>query len=101
MYRQIDGVAIGSPLGPALANIFVGHYKSYLFGRVKKPPMYYRYLDDTFAIFDSKNDCDEFLHIYTPFPLLCSLRLKKKLINLFLFLMYIMKKVGSNLITSV
>ena len=28
MYRQIDGVAIGSPLDPALANIFVGHYKS-------------------------------------------------------------------------
>ena len=24
MYRQIDGVAMGPPLGPALANIFVG-----------------------------------------------------------------------------
>ena len=26
MYRQIDGVAIGFPLGPTLANIFVGFY---------------------------------------------------------------------------
>ena len=25
MYRQVDGVAIGSPLGPILANVFVGH----------------------------------------------------------------------------
>ena len=28
MYRQIDGVAMGSPLGSALANIFVGYYES-------------------------------------------------------------------------
>ena len=27
-YKQSDGVAMGSPLGPALANIFVGYYKN-------------------------------------------------------------------------
>ena len=28
MHRQIDGVAMGFPLGPCLANIFVGFYES-------------------------------------------------------------------------
>ena len=31
MYRQIDGVAMGSPLGPALANIFIGYQEEKLF----------------------------------------------------------------------
>ena len=37
MYRQIDGVATGSPLGPALENIFVGYYESKLFKKISKP----------------------------------------------------------------
>ena len=28
MYKQLDGVAMGSPLGPALANILVGFHES-------------------------------------------------------------------------
>ena len=31
MYKQTDGVAMGSPLGPAVANIFVGYYEKKLF----------------------------------------------------------------------
>ena len=31
MHRQIDGVAMGSPLGPSLANNFVGYYAALLF----------------------------------------------------------------------
>ena len=39
MHRHIDRVAMGSPLGPALANIFVGYYESKLFQTTSKPEM--------------------------------------------------------------
>ena len=40
IYQQMNGSTMGYPLGPAMANIFVGYYESLLFGRAKKPPMY-------------------------------------------------------------
>ena len=51
MYKQIDGISMGSPLGPALANIFVGFYEQQLFQTTNKPTVYYRHVDDTFALF--------------------------------------------------
>ena len=52
MYKQTDGVATESPLGPALAAIFVGYYEEKLFSQTQEPPTYLKYVDDTFAIFD-------------------------------------------------
>ena len=61
MYKQTDGLAMGSPLGPALANIFVRYYEEKLFCQTQKPPTYFRYVDDTFAVFDHEAEADEFL----------------------------------------
>ena len=62
MHRQIDGVAMGSLLGPSLANIFVGYCEALLFKRVYKPLMNYRYVGDTFAVFNDEDECNEFFH---------------------------------------
>ena len=52
MYRQIDGVAMGSPLGPTLANIFVGFYEKKI-PENEWPRMYHRYVDDIFSYFNN------------------------------------------------
>ena len=61
MYKRTDGVSMGSPLGPALANIFVGCYEEKLFSQTQKPPTCFRYVDDTFAIFDHEAEANKFL----------------------------------------
>ena len=79
MYRQIDGVAMGSPLGPALANIFVGYYETKLFQTISKPAMYYRYMDDTFVVFNNENQCEYSWRDLTHFILLFGSLWKKNL----------------------
>ena len=56
IYQQVDGVAMGSPLGPLFANIFMSfHEKSWLHNCPSsfKPLLYRRYVDDCFLLFRS------------------------------------------------
>ena len=57
-YNQIDGVAMGSPLAPVLANIFMGFYESKWLNdyNLNKPTFYLRYVDDILAAFDKGQD---------------------------------------------
>ena len=55
-YKQIDGVAMGSPLGPTLANAFMCHYEKKWLEECPsqfKPIYYRRYVDDIFVTFSS------------------------------------------------
>ena len=65
LYQQTDGVAMGSPLGPTLANTFLGfHEENWLSDCPKefKPIQYNRYVDDCFLIFKCKTHADLFLN---------------------------------------
>ena len=65
-YNQIDGVAIGSPLAPTLANIFMGFYESKWLNEytLNKPNFYLRYVDDILATFDNDQDLLIFLDFF-------------------------------------
>ena len=45
MFKQIDGVPMGSPLSSSLVDIFVGYYEEKLFFQTRKPPTYFKYVD--------------------------------------------------------
>ena len=56
-YRQKDGVAMGSPLGPTLANVFLCHFEEQWMSDCPigyKPFSYRRCVDDTFLLFSSE-----------------------------------------------
>ena len=58
LYKQIDGVAMGSALGPTLANAFLYHYEKLWLNSCPpefKPVVYIRYVDDVFVLFKSKD----------------------------------------------
>ena len=65
LYKQIDGVAMGSPLGPTLANAFICHYEKIWLNECPsqfKPVVYKRYVDDIFVLFKSKEHLKLFVN---------------------------------------
>ena len=64
LYPQIDGAAMGSPLGPTLANAFLCHYEEEWLDSSPiefKPKLYKRYVDDIFVIFRFRDHVKTFV----------------------------------------
>ena len=62
-YKQIDGVAMGSPLGPTFANIFLCYHEEKWLASCPaniRPTFYRRYVDDIFLLFDSADKVEQF-----------------------------------------
>ena len=61
LYEQTDGVAMGSPLGPLLANVFMTSIEENLERQGKLPSFYRRYVDDTLTIMPNMAAASGFL----------------------------------------
>ena len=74
-HDQTDGVAMGSPLAPVLANLFMGHHeKNWLIDNFSSSQvLFYRpYVDDTFRLFNNEEDALMFFdYINTRHPSIC------------------------------
>jgi len=61
-YTQLDGVEMGSPIAPLMADVFM----NWLVDNVNKigcaPDILCRYVDDIFCAFDSKDEMDKFFY---------------------------------------
>ena len=56
LYRQIDGIGMGSPLGVLFANMYMGTVEERVFSMVEKPSVYGRFIDDIFVNVANAND---------------------------------------------
>jgi hypothetical protein len=60
LYKQIDGVSMGSPLGPIIANIFMNDFENKHMDELRKLGVktWFRYVDDTFVIINNKSQAE-------------------------------------------
>ena len=64
LYREIDGVAMGTPLGSTLTNAFLCHYEKELLDSCPVkfvPKLYKRYVDDIFVMFWCRDHVKKFV----------------------------------------
>ena len=66
MYMQINGVAMGSPLGPLFTKFYMADLENNVFSdSVNKPHIYARYVDDMFINTDDEHKLEEIKLAFT------------------------------------
>ena len=67
IFKQVNGVAMGSPLGPVIANIFMVKLEELMVPKLAgKMSLWYRYVDDTFT-FVKDGEIENILEVLNSF----------------------------------
>ena len=81
LYKQKDGVAMGSPVRPTMANVFLSFYELKWLDQCPsefKPVFYRRYVDDILFYLNQLNISQNLMHILIHVILICVFHLNKK-----------------------
>ena len=100
-YNQIDGVAMGFPLAPVLANIFIGFYKSKWLNEynLNKPRFYLRYVDNILTVFDNEQDSLNFLNFLNDKDLNTKFTIEKQINHRIVFLDLLISDINNQNLT--
>ena len=56
-YKQLDGVAMGSPISPVVADIFMDEFEKKAFEELEAPPrIWHRFVDDVISVIKSSDE---------------------------------------------
>ena len=102
-YDQIDGVAMGSPLGPVLANLFMGYHEQKWLQSFEEYELvlYCRYVDDIICLFSNESDADKFFVFLNQQHPKIKFTIEKQTENQLSFLHLLITSNGNNFQTSV
>lgn len=101
MYRHIDEVSVGNPLGQVMANIFVQFPEQKLFAIASQPNCSVCYVDDIFCAFNSELEMDVFMKFYMVCILFSISIVKKESNSAWQFLDVMLHRQNSMFFTSV
>ena len=102
-YDQVDGVSMGSPLGPVLANLFMGYREKKWLQEFDKGKvlMYKRYVDDIFCMFGNEKDAEIFFEFLNCRHKNIKFTIEKESNKFLSFLDILIKNEGNRFSTSV
>ena len=101
MYRQVDGISMGSVLSPIMAGIFVGFQEVDLLSTSMVPDVYFCHVNDIFYIFGSEAEACKFFSHFNKMQLSFQFTLKKETNSTLPFLDVLVYKEASCFLTSV
>ena len=99
----MNGVAMGSPLAPALAEVFLTKIENDFINNPSNPLkflLYYRFVDDIFVIFPEDENEKEFLKIFNNFHKNLKFTLEHEQFNQLNFLDVLISKNNGQIMTS-